>query len=644
MNMKSNQQNIISFLLLLALALLASSENAYSQNHPDGGFAVDIIVGCAPFTITLTDTSKYATDRKRRYNYDFNTALEADDEANNNFELEKLTHTYTEAGVYSIAQLANVGSDIGALFVSANIIRVYDPIPPQFQLSTCEGNKINISITDTIYNELLVDWGDGNTSVLDSGANESHFYATSGVKNMQVFGDFANGGGTCGNRMEEIQLFENLPRATITSANSDQDNTIKILFSANEQISYELQEKASGGDFQTIQILDKGNSEVALTGKNAGDGLCYRIIATDLCNDTQTNSNEICFLKNPTVLAEENGNQLNWESYSGSGFDEYQLLRDDALISNYFQSTINSHLDANVSCNENYCYSIRTQLSGRTSIEQAISCVTSIASGEPTRAVNFLATVENQQLQLNWALTSSATPKEFWLIKTAGGVTDSVQISGTTYSDSELDVSDQQACYQIRITDDCDNVGQSIQACNILLQGEKQGLDNFLNWQIPTYLEDYELFLEILNEDLSVKESVEIVSNTNTYLQLLNELEGQIARYRIRGFSVAKNQTVFSNLLQISENLEVLIPDIFSPNRDGLNDVFTILGNYISTAEILIFSRLGNKIFESSDINIGWDGNFQGKNAPQGTYTYVIQGVDNFGNTFSRKGTLVLVR
>lgn len=184
----------------------------------------------------------------------------------------------------------------------------------------------------------------------------------------------------------------------------------------------------------------------------------------------------------------------------------------------------------------------------------------------------------------------------------------------------------------------------NLQVCNILLQGGKQGLDNLISWQIPAFLEDYELLLEILNNDFSVKESIEISPNNNTYLQPLNELEGQIARYRIRAFSQSKNQTVFSNLLQISETLEVLIPDIFSPNQDGLNDFFIISGNYISTAEVLIFSRLGNRVFESSDLSVGWDGNFQNVNAPQGTYTYVIKGVDNFGNSFSRKGTLVLVR
>ncbi len=328
----------------------------------------------------------------------------------------------------------------------------------------------------------------------------------------------------------------------------------------------------------------------------------------------------------------------------GSEFDEYQILRDNNLITRYLQSTANSHLDGDVNCSENYCYSIKTNLAGGVSVEQAISCVTSIASGEPTRAVNFLATVENQQLQLNWTLTSSAPPKAFWLVKSVAGVTDSVQISGTSHTDFDLNVSNQQACYQIRITDNCDNVGQSIQVCNILLQGGKQGLDNLISWQIPAFLEDYELLLEILNNDFSVKESIEISPNNNTYLQPLNELEGQIARYRIRAFSQSKNQTVFSNLLQISETLEVLIPDIFSPNQDGLNDFFIISGNYISTAEVLIFSRLGNRVFESSDLSVGWDGNFQNVNAPQGTYTYVIKGVDNFGNSFSRKGTLVLVR
>jgi gliding motility-associated-like protein len=87
------------------------------------------------------------------------------------------------------------------------------------------------------------------------------------------------------------------------------------------------------------------------------------------------------------------------------------------------------------------------------------------------------------------------------------------------------------------------------------------------------------------------------------------------------------------------------IPNAFTPNADGKNDVFRIppTAALRNLQYFIIFNRYGNKIFETTDINKGWDGTYQGTKSSIGAYTYMIKAFDNKGEVFL-KGTVLLIR
>jgi gliding motility-associated-like protein len=68
------------------------------------------------------------------------------------------------------------------------------------------------------------------------------------------------------------------------------------------------------------------------------------------------------------------------------------------------------------------------------------------------------------------------------------------------------------------------------------------------------------------------------------------------------------------------------VPNAFSPNGDGINDEFTVRSNAqkFEAYSLKIFNRFGQQIFETNDINEGWDGKFKGKQCDLSTYYYVI--------------------
>lgn len=91
----------------------------------------------------------------------------------------------------------------------------------------------------------------------------------------------------------------------------------------------------------------------------------------------------------------------------------------------------------------------------------------------------------------------------------------------------------------------------------------------------------------------------------------------------------------------------IAIPDAFTPNGDGVNDVFTILytGNY-NQIRMKIFNRDGSIVFESKEFAKGWDGKFNGKDQMAGTYTYFIVLSDDRTELGEKKykGSLSLIR
>lgn len=101
-----------------------------------------------------------------------------------------------------------------------------------------------------------------------------------------------------------------------------------------------------------------------------------------------------------------------------------------------------------------------------------------------------------------------------------------------------------------------------------------------------------------------------------------------------------------TNCLVISPIFTLYIPDAFSPNGDGVNDVFIAKGNDIKTFEMYIFDRWGMQLFHSTDINHGWDGTVKsgGTICQEDTYVYLINATDSKNNKHSYTGAVNLIK
>jgi gliding motility-associated-like protein len=96
----------------------------------------------------------------------------------------------------------------------------------------------------------------------------------------------------------------------------------------------------------------------------------------------------------------------------------------------------------------------------------------------------------------------------------------------------------------------------------------------------------------------------------------------------------------------IIEEFLLYIPNSFTPQDDGINDVFLPKGIGVKNYELKIYNRWGKHFFTSDDLNIGWDGTTDRKDkiAQNGIYVYLINVTDVFGEKHTYNGQVTLIK
>jgi len=111
----------------------------------------------------------------------------------------------------------------------------------------------------------------------------------------------------------------------------------------------------------------------------------------------------------------------------------------------------------------------------------------------------------------------------------------------------------------------------------------------------------------------------------------------------VNGCSGSESATIL-NIINPDCEFGYFIPNIFSPDGNGENDVLFVEGTGIETLNLIIYNRYGNKVFETSSQSIGWDGTYRGQPVNPEVYVYRVEGKFVDGKEFKDKGTITIVR
>jgi gliding motility-associated-like protein len=115
--------------------------------------------------------------------------------------------------------------------------------------------------------------------------------------------------------------------------------------------------------------------------------------------------------------------------------------------------------------------------------------------------------------------------------------------------------------------------------------------------------------------------------------------------YVLHGYNSANCRYVDSLLVTVIEDCgEMFIPNAFSPNNDGVNDILKVRGLCLESMTFMVFNQWGEKVFETADQEVGWDGTYKGELLNTGVFVYRLEGKTHQGKPFSLKGNVTLIR
>lgn len=106
-----------------------------------------------------------------------------------------------------------------------------------------------------------------------------------------------------------------------------------------------------------------------------------------------------------------------------------------------------------------------------------------------------------------------------------------------------------------------------------------------------------------------------------------------------------KNATITVYVVSMKCNpADIFVPNTFTPNADGKNDVLYVRGNQIDRLYFAVYNRWGEMVFETNDIKKGWDGIYKSMKADPAVYAWYIKARCFNGEELEKKGNVTLIR
>ncbi|MEM8893086.1 MAG: gliding motility-associated C-terminal domain-containing protein [Bacteroidota bacterium] len=576
-----------------------------------GRFSIAFDRGCVPFTVTITE--EVAFDETF---YDYGDSL-----------VSSTTFTYDTAGQYTIYQVIQE-DDLPDGKIDSLQITLRPQVLPEFNIFTCANNRIAVEITDNNY-DFYRAYFTSNDSVELLAGEQSEFitFPPGNPNQVLVQGFFEGGSPSCLGNTKTFEPEAAILPATISELRVVNDTMMTIAFDIGVNAPYTLQ-KSSGGPFEDVTRLDPADDFIDFAVADIPDSPCFRVITNDNCDGSIISSETVCTL-HLEVTNSPTGNNLEWEA-SPVSTSVVQVFRDDSLLNQgFFQQLI----DPNLTCNTENCYRLVQDVS----ISQTICLVPGPIDNLPPPH-DLQSTVEGQ-IGLSWTFEREPPIARYFLSENGRTSTfeSSTNSTEVAFSDTSTPLS-----FTLSYEDDCGNRSQSSNSTSpIFLNQDDTAPGNLLEWN------RYEGWVEgIRHYFLQSWDGSQWVEEQLIFSGRSIEVEPeQTTVYRIEALSLEPDpRRSYSNSITITTKPNLFFPNAFTPDGDGLNDIFIPVGKNVSQYNLMIFNRWGEIIFQSDQLDVGWNGVYQGRKAPPGAYTFKVEFGNEEAQLSSQTGTFVLLR
>ncbi|RFS17224.1 T9SS type B sorting domain-containing protein [Emticicia sp. C21] len=392
---------------------------------------------------------------------------------------------------------------------------------------------------------------------------------------------------------------------------------------------------------------------------------CFMVERPTSCGDWEETP-DVCTILLDTIDNQITKNILNWTNHPDLIFNTIlppsmasrsvtpKLLKEtvgESKVSIPLSGSYPPYTD-DINCKKNYCYQVSAEIKDSYSslnynaISLSLKRCVNQGGIKPPPITDLLTTVDNLLVNVNYSDNSGWFLKRdsCHLFQNINGIYTKIKSVAfqDNFSIASLFPNEQSYCFKIGYTDECGNNSKlSPEICTIFLDFDGTSLFWTSNLPFsPDPIQKYEI------EEVSNSPSIISVKNGAEHKEELDlSFQEEKIKYRVR--AVDSNLKLSnSNIIEVSPEFRLYIPNAFTPNGDTFNPTLSVFGkkNMISEFKLEIFDRWGRQLIVFHDKDFKWDGTIDNKPVESGIYALKISAHLVNGNTYLLNNNLVILR
>ena len=634
-------------------------------NKPKSNPYITPIEGCEPLRVSFTDSTPFIDSRSWAI-YQQDTVVQLSKKDN---WFKKLN-----SGTYSVSlfvYLAENCTDSIYLKDYINVSKAPKPII-QFQDTLACVNTDFLLFGSAEDESEIVEWtwAIEQFFAVDSikGKNAKWTFTDPGLVSLELFAKDKNGCVGSVDTTRAIVAIDKIPapKPLIYQLGYEDNHNITGVFkSANPTYFTDYKLKSLNSE---LYVFSSSNMNDTLW-RHSGQGLdssqqCYQLLVQDICMDRH--QSDVHCAVHLTVNQELSKiTELKWKPYIGwDSVQYYNVYRISAdSMSKIKLATVagdvHQYVDSSF-CDSHYIYqveAVKVQKTFKSASNSLLHKSEYTYQNEPLELYN--ATVLNNQNVLSYWQKGHQLGQMKYLIDKQYNSTKWHQgwklVSDTFIVDDEVQVGNRNYSYKVRVVDKCSNQSElSNRGKTILLKASQSDQKVHLQWNSYQKWNNGVFTYKLQRRSKGELEfaDLEYISDSNWSDNEAYFVFQDSFYYRVMAIeNGTKPDTSYSNVVAVVPLPSIYVANAFTPNGDGLNDVFDVsnwaLKNGLKNTDDFqfnIYNRWGQHIFLSNDFNIGWDGTYNGKACPVDVYVWLITARALDGTLFYLDGNVQIMK
>jgi gliding motility-associated-like protein len=634
---------------------------------PVGGFKSSVVAGCSPLKVHFTDTSKNSFGAE--WDFDNDGVIDA---------YGKLADWTFSPGIYTVKLRSFSKHGCIDSVVKVNMIYVNDPPKADFSVSdsvVCYKGEVhftNLTAPAAEVKQWLWKFTDPGAPYYSSTQKEPTFrFYAKGYHAVELIAIDDKGCSSSSIKKHAVYVADTLPppNSNLVFVTVKDTHSVLVTWRKNSSVlfkAYKINRLENGK--AVVIYAPQNESDTTFTDTDnkintSGQSYCYSMQTTNACDRVSFASYSHCtILLNETALPGP-ANVLDWNSYRGWQPNYYRIYRAGAggamkKIDSVGGGTL-TYTDSAL-CDETYCYYVEAVKDSGITSKSNTTCLHAlyVHLSSPLN-LRYVTDWNEKQVKLLWDTTGYKNLNYYAIDKYSaytGWINNYATTKTNFFIDDKVDINNITYNYRVKAVDKCDYENQTSNTGSSILVNQGVNKDNVeLHWNKYTNwaagVKNYNVQIQLKNK--TYKTIASVTDSTYTDNAVYSTLDTAYC-YRVIAYANPTGQdSSISNRACAVLPSRIYIPNAFSPgNHDSLNDtwkispvsIYNAVGSKLHGFDAKVFNRWGMLVFETRDLDKGWDGRFQGNVVPADVYIYLIdaEGID--GKNIHLKGNVTVVK